>query len=97
MASQEKKIPKIFLRVKPIKALISLNNGPKNLTQTSKDIDCTYSHTVKLLEQFKTWGIVDFEKKGRVKVTKLTDTGEDIAKSAENLLAKLLRLKERTA
>ncbi len=97
MVAQEKKIPKIFLRVKPIRALISLNNGPKYLTIISKDIDCTYSHTVKLLEQFKSCGIVDFEKKGRVKVAKLSNTGEDLAKSAENLLAKLLRLKEKTA
>ena len=86
-------LPKLFLRVKPVRMLSSLRGGPKYATILSKEIDCTYSHTVKLLDLFKDYGLVDFEKKGRIKVVKLTDTGEDLSATIQNLLMKLNRVK----
>jgi hypothetical protein len=41
-------------------------------------------------------GLVDFEKKGRIKVVKLTELGEDVAKGMDTVLVKLSRLKEKT-
>jgi predicted transcriptional regulator len=76
--------------------LISLKNGPKYATILSKEVDCTYSHTVKLLDQFKNYGLVEFEKKGRIKIIKLTDDGEDLAHSVEGSLMKLSKLKEKS-
>lgn len=73
-----------------------LRSGPKYATIIAKDVDCTYSHTVKLLDLFKMMGLVDFEKKGRIKIVKLTELGEDLAKSMETVLAKLDKLKEKT-
>jgi len=93
---KEKIIPKLFLRIKPVKILTSLRKGPKYATILSKEVDCTYSHTVKLLDLFRDYGLVEFEKKGRIKIVKLTDTGEEIAKGAESISIKLNKLKEKS-
>lgn len=93
--TKERQVPRLFLRPKPVKILISLKNGPKYATILSKEVDCTYSHTVKLLDQFKGFGLVDFEKKGRIKIVKLTEEGQDLAHSVEITLMKLTKLKEK--
>jgi predicted transcriptional regulator len=90
---KEKSILTLFLRQKPVKLLISLKTEPKYATILSKEVDLTYSHTVKLLDQFKNFGLVDFEKKGRIKVVKLTDVGEDIAKVFDTIFGKLSKLR----
>lgn len=95
MPVREKFVPRLFFRTKPIKMLISLKDGPKYATIISKEVDCTYSHTVKLLDLFNHYGIVDFEKKGRIKIVKLTEVGEDLVRAIDGVLTKLSRLKER--
>jgi len=95
--AKDKLASRLFLRSKPVKLLISLKNGPKYATILSKEVDCTYSHTVKLLDQFKNFGLVEFEKKGRIKMIKLTDDGEDLAHSVEGSLMKLSKLKEKVS
>ena len=92
---KKKDLSKLFLRSKPVKILISLKNGPKYATIVAKDVDCTYSHTVKLLEVFKGLGLVEFDKRGRIKLISLTEDGEDLAHSIEGVLMKLTRLKEK--
>ena len=94
--SKEKSVPRLFLRPKPVKLLIALKTGAKYATILSKEVDLTYSHTVKLLDHFRNYNLVDFEKKGRIKMVKLTDEGEDLAHSIEGALIKLTKLKERT-
>ncbi len=96
MATKEKFVPKLFLRTKPVKMLASLRSGPKYATILSKECDTTYSHTVKLLDLFRDYGLVEFEKKGRIKIVKLTDLGSDLAHSVETVLVKLSRLKEKS-
>ena len=96
MAAKEKIVPKLFLRTKPVKMLASLKDGPKYATILSKEVDVTYSHTVKLLDLFRDFNLVDFEKKGRIKVVKLTTLGEDLARSLDSVLIKLSRLKEKS-
>jgi len=83
----------LFLHTKPAKLITSLRSGPKYATILSKEIDCTYSHTVKLLDQFKKLNLVDFEKKGRIKIVKLTAVGEDLAHAFEGVMMKLNKLK----
>jgi len=92
---QEKFLPKLFLRTKPVRMLVSLRDGPKYATVISKAVDCTYSHTVKLLELFNDFGLVEFEKKGRIKIVKLTDVGEDVARGIDSVLVRLSRIKEK--
>jgi len=85
----------IFLRYKPAKLLVTLREGPKNITMVSKAVDLTYSHTIKILDLLNELGIVEFEEKGRVKIVKLTDIGEDIARTLDSLMSKLNRLKKK--
>ena len=91
----KKQVPgfRLFLHTKPVKLLVSLKVGPKYATILSKEIDCTYSHTVKLLDQFKKFNLVEFEKKGRIKIVKLTSSGESLAHGFEGVLMLLKKLK----
>ncbi len=43
----------LFMHTKPVRLIVSLKKGPQYATILSKEIDCTYSHTVKLLDNFK--------------------------------------------
>jgi hypothetical protein len=83
----------LFMHTKPVRLMVSLKKGPQYATILSKEIDCTYSHTVKLLDQFKSLGLVDFEKKGRIKIVKLTSSGEAIAHSFEGVVMQLNKIK----
>lgn len=85
----------LFLRSKPVKMLMSLKDGPKYATIISKEVDCTYSHTVKVLSQFEKNGIVSFEKKGRIKTIELTEDGQELAQAVEEVLRKLSKVKEK--
>lgn len=91
--AKEKRPSKLFMREKPVRLLVSLKEGPKYATILSKEIDCTYSHTVKLLDSFKKFGLVDFEKKGRIKIVKLVNLGEEVAHAFEGVMMKLKKIK----
>ncbi|MEK6934115.1 MAG: hypothetical protein AABW75_04535 [Nanoarchaeota archaeon] len=51
----------------------------------AKEVDCTYSHAVKILQSLEKLSLVGFEKKGRIKLIKLTKKGEEIAANIENI------------
>ena len=89
-----KSLSSLFLRIKPVRILVSLREGPKYATILSKEVDLTYSHTVKLLDSFKEFGLVEFEKKGRIKLVKLTGIGDELAKAFENCLVKITKAKK---
>lgn len=76
--------------------LAILKTGPKYATILSKEVDMTYSHTVKLLELFKDYGLVEFEKKGRIKIVKVTELGGDLATAFDSILVKLSKIKEKS-
>src|SRR3972149_11667900 len=83
----------LFLHSKPVKMLTVLKKSDiQYATQVSKAVDCTYSHTVKVLDHFKNLGLVQFEKKGRIKLVRLTDEGMDIAHDFEGLARKFSKL-----
>ena len=71
---------------------IKIGGAPKYVSVLAKDTDCTYSHTVKLLEIFKNMGIVEFEKQGRIKYVKLTADGVALSADFENVLRKFAKL-----
>ena len=87
--------PKMFFRIKPVKMLTALKVGPKYATIIAKETDCTYSHTVKILNSLKKLGLVDFEKTGRIKTVKLTDDGWDVAHNIEAIVKKFAQLQEK--
>ena len=94
MVMSDTELARLFLRFKPVKIILSLKKGPRYATQVSKEVDCTYSHTVKLLDDFKKLGLVGFKKQGRIKIIELTEDGEDLAHSIEGVLMKLSRINE---
>jgi len=51
----------------------------------AKEVDCTYSHAVKILQTLERLGLVGFEKQGRIKLIKLTKKGQDIADNIESI------------
>jgi len=51
----------------------------------AKEVDCTYSHAVKILQTLEKLGLVTFEKQGRIKLIKLTKKGLDVADNIEGI------------
>ena len=77
----------IFFRRKPAMMLVSLK---KNLRMRygsvlAKEVDCTYSHAVKILQTLQELDLVEFDKKGRVKLIKLTEKGKEVAAAIESI------------
>ncbi len=94
---KENTLENLFLREKPAKILISLKTEKENkyVNQLSKEVDCTYAHTIKILDDFEALGLVRFEKTGRIKRVKLTEIGWDIAHDLESIMRKFIRIKPR--
>ena len=57
----------------------------------AKEIDCTYSHAIKILQGMEKFGLIIFEKRGRVKSVKLTKRGQEIADHIERITELLKR------
>jgi len=51
----------------------------------AKEVDCTYSHAVKILQTLEELKLVEFEKKGRIKLIKLTKKGREVADAIEEI------------
>ena len=81
----------IFLREKPIELLLSLALGEKDKypSMLAKESRCTYSHTVHLLQKMQKASLVDFEKKGRLKLVSLTRKGEQVVDSFNKIITDL--------
>ena len=77
----------IFFRRKPSLMLVSLkrNTRMRYGSILAKEVDCTYSHAVKILQTLEKLGLVLFEKKGRIKLIKLTKKGRNVADAIENI------------
>jgi len=77
----------IFFRRKPALMLVALKKIARARYGSilAKEVDCTYSHAVKILQSLERLGLVVFEKKGRIKLIKLTKRGQEIAENIENI------------
>ena len=77
----------IFFRRKPALMLIALKkiSRARYGSILAKEVDCTYSHAVKILQTLEVLGLVSFKKKGRIKLIKLTKKGREIADHIENI------------
>jgi len=93
---ENKILEELFLREKPAKILMGLKSSKEAVyaTTLSKEANCTYSHTTKILNEFSRLGLVQFDKKGRIKHVKLTDDGWDIAHNVEAITKKFLQIEE---
>jgi len=81
----------IFFRRKPALMLVALRKMSKVRYGSilAKEVDCTYSHAVKVLQTLESLGLVNFQKKGRIKLIELTKKGEEISEYIDNIRRKL--------
>ncbi len=77
----------VFFRKKPASMLVALKKSTRARygSLLAKEVDCTYSHAVKILQSLQRIGLVVFEKKGRIKIIKLTRKGQEIADHIEKV------------
>lgn len=77
----------IFFRRKPALMLVALKKHSKVRygSLLAKEVDCTYSHAVKILQTLEQLGLVVFEKKGRIKLLQLTKKGIEVADNIERI------------
>ncbi len=87
MTKVPKDIFEVFFRKKPAMILVALRKGGRNRYGSilAKEVDCTYSHAVKILQEMEKAKLVDFEKQGRIKTIKLTTNGDRIADHIEKI------------
>jgi DNA-binding MarR family transcriptional regulator len=87
LAKVPKEIFEVFFRRKPAMILVALRKGGRNRygSVLAKEVDCTYSHAVKILQEMEKAKLVDFEKNGRIKTIKLTQQGDKIADYIEKI------------
>jgi len=88
-----KKVFNIFFREKPAMMLINLKNSKNNIyaSTLAKEVDCTYSHVVKILKQMERAGLINFDKQGRLKLLSLTKKGYEVSDHMNQVLHKLVR------
>ncbi len=85
--SDESIIFNVFFREKPALMLVGLKNAKAEMYASSlaKQIDCTYSHVVKILQEMEKHELINFDKQGRLKLLTLTKKGEDVADNISNI------------
>jgi predicted transcriptional regulator len=82
-----KEIFEVFFRRKPAMILVALRQSNKNKygSVLAKEVDCTYSHAVKILQEMEKSKLVSFEKQGRIKTISLTENGNRVAEHIEKI------------
>ena len=77
----------VFFREKPAMMLVELKNANENVYASvlAKQIDCTYSHVVKILQEMQKSDLIRFKKEGRLKLLELTKRGHEIASNIESI------------
>tara|TARA_Y100000310_G_C20388357_1_gene671545 strand:- start:376 stop:657 length:282 start_codon:yes stop_codon:yes gene_type:complete len=77
----------VFFREKPAMMLVNLKNakGQMYASSLAKQIDCTYSHVVKILQHMEQSGLINFEKQGRLKLLTLTKKGGEVAENIDSI------------
>jgi len=84
---KKKDIFEVFFRRKPAMILVTLRKSLKSRygSVLAKEVDCTYSHAVKILQEMEKAKLVDFLKQGRIKMIKLTEKGNKVAEYIERI------------
>ncbi len=84
---KNKDIFEVFFRKKPVMILVALRTSQRNRygSVLAKEVDCTYSHAVKILQEMEKAKLVTFQKQGRIKTISLTPAGNKIAEHIEHI------------
>jgi predicted transcriptional regulator len=82
------KLVNLFLRNKPAFILMKIQACVNKCyaSNIAKEVDCTYSHTVRIIQQLEKEGLLTFDKTGRIKTITLTKKGKDIADTLKKLV-----------
>jgi DNA-binding MarR family transcriptional regulator len=82
-----KEIFNVLFREKPAMMLVEMKNAKGEIyaSQVAKQVDCTYSHVVKILQEMQKAGLINFEKQGRLKLLTLTKTGQEVAEKIDGI------------
>lgn len=85
--NKNKAIFDVFFREKPAMMLVELKNADSQVYASvlAKQIDCTYSHVVKILQEMQKSDLINFKKEGRLKLLELTKKGTDVANHIERI------------
>ncbi len=85
---------KIFLKEKPSMAIVTIRRSRGDIYSrvVSKQIDCTYAHTVKMISKMNDGNLVMLRDKGRKKILELTEKGEKYADVLLDLMENERRL-----
>jgi predicted transcriptional regulator len=85
--AKKKDIFEVFFRRKPAMILVTLRKSLRSRygSVLAKEVDCTYSHAVKILQEMEKAKLVEFVKQGRIKMIKLTDKGNKVAEYIEKI------------
>ena len=77
----------VFFREKPAMMLVGLKNAKTEIYASSlaKQIDCTYSHVVKILQEMEKADLINFNKQGRLKLLNLTKKGYEVAENIDKI------------
>jgi len=81
-------ISKIFFKQKPAYILAALMKKEQVWYPSAlcKEVDCTYPHMINVLKQFEENDLIETESLGRIKIIKLTEFGEELAKNVNQTL-----------
>ncbi len=84
----EEEASRFFLQEKPEKILIYLKkeNKPLYTSIISRELRTTYAHTFNVLKRLEELKLVSFKESGRIKLVKLTELGDEVAKVMINLV-----------
>jgi predicted transcriptional regulator len=87
MPKTKKEIFEVFFRRKPAMILVALRQNTRNKygSVLAKEVDCTYSHAVKILQEMEKAKLVSFQKQGRIKTISLTEDGNTVAEHIEKI------------
>jgi len=77
-----------FLQEKPKNILIYLKkeNKPLYTSIIAKEVNTTYAHTFNVLKNLEKLKLVTFKESGRIKLVKLTELGDEVARVLINLI-----------
>jgi DNA-binding MarR family transcriptional regulator len=77
----------LFLQEKPNNILVYLKeeNKPLYTSIIAREVNTTYAHTFNVLNKLEELKLVSFKESGRIKLVKLTELGDEVAKVVINL------------
>ena len=87
---------RVFFNQKPVKTLASLAREDRvwYASMLCKEIDCTYPHMMNILQGFEQAGLISTEGQGRIKIIRLTEPGEDLARDLQTVLRRIQKIEK---